>query len=137
MKQEIVEKALHTVDMIYISKLMDSPYQLEIGRILARAHDVLGGKSWVLAGLEAITTGHPELAASFAIADFFSTLEALEQPAEEPRMPPLPSMRWVSNWLSKRIYSITPLVTYRMHDREAQNERNRFGFEGSRSHAGR
>jgi hypothetical protein len=80
MKQEIVEKALHTVDMVYISELFNSGNSFMAGRILGRALNVLGDKPWILAGLGAIELGHPELAASFAIADFFSTFEALEPP---------------------------------------------------------
>lgn len=79
MKQEIVEKAFMTVDVVYISELLSQPWNpFAAGHILRRAHDVFGDKSWIMAGLGAIDSGHPEQAAAIAISDFFSTLEALE-----------------------------------------------------------
>jgi hypothetical protein len=79
MKQEIVEKAFMTVDVVYISELLAQPWNaFAAGHILKRAQNVFGDRSWIMAGLGAIESGHPEQAAAIAIADFFSTLEALE-----------------------------------------------------------
>ena len=77
MKQEIVEKAMETKDIFAISMLLGAPSVAQ--KILKDAHDYLGDCSWILAGLAAIESGHPEQAAAIAISDFFTTLEVLDE----------------------------------------------------------
>ena len=81
MKQETVEKALGMKDSVIIAHLMVDPNRVEDELTMAKYY--IGERSWILAGLGAIESGHSEQAAAIAISDFFSTIEALEPPEEE------------------------------------------------------
>jgi len=76
MNEAVVKEAMKDQEGLYfVTELMRWP--AAAGDLLNDALQVLGQKSWIMAGLEAIRSGHAEDAAAIAAGDYFSTLEAI------------------------------------------------------------
>jgi hypothetical protein len=72
----VVNAAMQSPEIQAIGRLMDLHRLPEMVHMeLVQDLATLGDRSWIRAGLGAIATGHGNMAAAIAVADFFSSLE--------------------------------------------------------------